>query len=94
MTVLVALAGRDDGATDGRTASTNPGVVDEFEPWWPTLRTSTGPTTPRETSAVSTGASASPVSSAEKPPISSSSTTEPLLMSPSGSGASASACVG
>ena len=45
----------------------------------------------RRRSAASTGASASPVSSARKPPWRSTSTTEPLLMSPSGSGAVASA---
>jgi hypothetical protein len=81
-------------AIAGRTASSSAGVVDECDPWWPTFSSSTGASMPREASAASTGASASPVRSASNPPVDTSSTTEPLLISPSGSGADASAAVG
>jgi hypothetical protein len=81
-------------ATTGLAAATNDGVEDDVEPWWPTFRRSTGPTSPRARSVDSTGASASPVSRAEKPPISTVTTSEPLLMSPSGSGDAASVAEG
>jgi hypothetical protein len=81
-------------ATVGRIASRRPGVVDESEPWCPTLSRSTGDSRPRTPRMASIGASASPVSRAAKPPWRTSITIEPLLMSPSGSGAAASASVG
>lgn len=81
-------------ATVGCAASTKAGVLDECDPWWPTFSRSTRGTAPRATIAVSTGASASPVSSALKAPWRSTATTEPLLMSASGRGAAASASEG
>ena len=54
-------------ATDGRVAASSAGVVELVEPWWPTFSRSTG-SSPRLTSAASTGASASPVSNALNPP--------------------------
>jgi hypothetical protein len=53
-------------ATSGAAAARNGGVVEDAEPWWPTLRTSMSGTSPRSRSAASIGASASPVSRALK----------------------------
>lgn len=74
-------------AAIGCVASRSTSVVLESDPWCPTLRTSIGESIDRCASAASTGASASPVRRAVNPANRSSTTTEALLMSPSGSGA-------
>jgi hypothetical protein len=52
----------------GEMAVRNGGLLEKFEPWWPTFRTSIVRSWSRSAKSFSTDALASPVSSALKPP--------------------------